>query len=156
MGRNRGFSQRISLLYSSGLRSLQQEHERNYLLSLCQSGYSSVDGVLFNKKQTMLLLYPPAKEGASCTVPQTAEALCDYAFCPTFYYKPVPRKYLKTVILPPNLHTIANPNSELYHDEVGTKEERIKAAFQDLLFNVQKDSAAHKELARYDLNYEFI
>jgi len=120
------------------------------------SDYSSVDGVLFNKAQNWLLLYPPAKEGASYTVPQTVEALCDHAFCPIFQFKPVPRKQLKTVVLPPNLHTVADPNLDWYHDEVGTKEERIKAAFQDLIFKVQKDSAAHKELARYDLNYEFV
>ncbi len=42
--------------------------------------YSSVDGVLYNKDQTELLFYPPAKRGCVFTVPETVEKIGDKAF----------------------------------------------------------------------------
>ncbi|MGD0350484.1 MAG: leucine-rich repeat protein [Verrucomicrobiota bacterium] len=43
------------------------------------SAYSSVDGVLFNKSQTMLIQWPGGK-GASYTIPNSATSIGDYAF----------------------------------------------------------------------------
>ena len=42
--------------------------------------YSSVDGVLFSKDQTVLIAYPGAKAAAQYTVPETVSIIADYAF----------------------------------------------------------------------------
>ena len=42
--------------------------------------FSSVDGVLFNKKQTELVRYPEGKEGVSYAVPKGVSTLGQYAF----------------------------------------------------------------------------
>jgi hypothetical protein len=41
--------------------------------------YSSVDGVLFNKNKTVLIAYPPGKQGAYI-VPHSVTEIGDYAF----------------------------------------------------------------------------
>ncbi|MCC8101131.1 MAG: leucine-rich repeat protein [Clostridiales bacterium] len=43
--------------------------------------YSSKDGVLFNKAQTELILYPMAKTGSSYTIPTGVTTIADGAFC---------------------------------------------------------------------------
>lgn len=43
--------------------------------------YSSTDGVLFNKAQTELILYPAAKSGTSYTIPSGVTTIADGAFC---------------------------------------------------------------------------
>lgn len=43
--------------------------------------YSSADGVLFNKAQTELILYPAAKSGTSYTIPSGVTTIADGAFC---------------------------------------------------------------------------
>lgn len=43
--------------------------------------YSSKDGVLFNKAQTELILYPMAKTGTSYTIPTGVTTIADGAFC---------------------------------------------------------------------------
>lgn len=43
--------------------------------------YSSVDGVLFNKAKTRLILYPAAKTGTSYTIPSGVTTIADGAFC---------------------------------------------------------------------------
>ncbi len=42
--------------------------------------YKSVDGVLYNKKQTELICYPPKKEGTAFVVPQSVIAIYGAAF----------------------------------------------------------------------------
>ena len=43
--------------------------------------YSSLDGVLFNKEKTTLLLYPMAKDGKSYAIPDTVVLISNNAFC---------------------------------------------------------------------------
>jgi hypothetical protein len=43
------------------------------------AGYSSVDGVLFNKAKTTLMLYPASKTGAY-TIPSSVTSISNYAF----------------------------------------------------------------------------
>lgn len=62
------------------------------------TGYCSENGVLFNGDKTVLMLYPPAKTGESCTVPAGVQELWDNCF----KYN----KYLKTVVLPDSLKSI--------------------------------------------------
>ncbi len=42
--------------------------------------YSSVDGVLFNKKKTELIAYPNAKKDADYTIPDGVKTLSEFAF----------------------------------------------------------------------------
>ncbi|MBQ8960044.1 MAG: leucine-rich repeat protein [Ruminococcus sp.] len=42
--------------------------------------FSAKDGVLFDKKKTVLYRYPPAKEGSSYTMPSTVKSISDGAF----------------------------------------------------------------------------
>ena len=42
--------------------------------------FSSIDGVLFNKDQTELILYPSAKVSTEYTIPSTVKKICDKAF----------------------------------------------------------------------------
>ncbi|MFA5046217.1 MAG: leucine-rich repeat domain-containing protein [Paludibacter sp.] len=42
--------------------------------------YSSLDGVLFNKDQTILILYPSGKTGISYSIPATATSIGDHGF----------------------------------------------------------------------------
>jgi hypothetical protein len=60
--------------------------------------YSSVDGVLFNKEQTDLILYPLAKTATTYTVPAGVTIIDGYAFA----FNPV----LEEIILPDGLFTI--------------------------------------------------
>ncbi len=64
------------------------------------SAYSSVDGVLFNKNLTTILQYPPAKAGASYTIPTSVTSVADYAFLYCLG--------LGSVSLPPNVGTVGN------------------------------------------------
>ncbi len=42
--------------------------------------FSSIDGVLFNKDQTELIIYPSAKVRSEYTIPSTVKKICDKAF----------------------------------------------------------------------------
>ncbi|TAK95541.1 MAG: leucine-rich repeat domain-containing protein [Verrucomicrobia bacterium] len=42
--------------------------------------YSSSNGILFNKSQTLLMLYPPAKSGSAYNIPASARNVDGYAF----------------------------------------------------------------------------
>jgi hypothetical protein len=55
------------------------------------SNYSSVDGVLFNKNQTMLIAYPPGKKG-SYSIPNTVTSIGSEAFygCPNLTNVTIP------------------------------------------------------------------
>ena len=58
------------------------------------------DGVLFNKDKTILVCYPPGKEGDTYTVPDSVERIGNYAF-----YK---CEQLKQIILPDGLKEIGD------------------------------------------------
>ncbi len=49
-------------------------------VSLCNTNYSSENGVLFNKDKTVLMCYPAGKSGHSYTLPSTVEAIDQEAF----------------------------------------------------------------------------
>jgi len=60
--------------------------------------FSSIDGVLFNKKKTELIRYPPAKNGKTYTIPSTVIKISGGAFdCCTG---------LKSIIIPDSVTTI--------------------------------------------------
>ena len=42
--------------------------------------YSDIDGVLYNKEQTVLICYPPARSGNTYEIPDGVSEICDYAF----------------------------------------------------------------------------
>jgi hypothetical protein len=44
------------------------------------TAYSSLDGVLFNKEQTILICYPTQKEGTSYIIPNSVTSIGDVAF----------------------------------------------------------------------------
>ena len=54
--------------------------------------YSSVDGILYNKRKTELLYYPPMKEGKSFTVPDSVKNITDLG-----------GRKLETIIIPDNV-----------------------------------------------------
>ena len=49
-------------------------------VDVLSSSYSSADGVLFDKAETTLVLYPQGKAGASYTIPNSVTAIGGYAF----------------------------------------------------------------------------
>lgn len=62
--------------------------------------YSAVDGVLFNKAQDALLLYPDHKTDTHYTVPSSVTQICYSAFCDN--------RYLKSITLSENLFFIGD------------------------------------------------
>lgn len=42
--------------------------------------YSDIDGVLYNKEQTVLICYPTSRNGESYEIPNGVSEICDYAF----------------------------------------------------------------------------
>ena len=42
--------------------------------------YSDIDGVLYNKEQTVLICYPTSRNGESYEIPYGVSEICDYAF----------------------------------------------------------------------------
>ena len=59
-----------------------------------------MSGVLVDKNVTKVIAYPAAKKAGSCTVPNTVETICDYAFAAN--------PYLRTVKLMSPLKTIGS------------------------------------------------
>jgi len=49
-------------------------------VAVLNSFYSSLDGVLFDKRQTALIRYPMAKAGSAYTIPNSVTSIGDYAF----------------------------------------------------------------------------
>lgn len=64
--------------------------------------YSSVDGILYNKRKTELLHYPPMKEGKSFTVPNSVKAITDLG-----------GRKLETIMIPDNVISL-DYNAFLY------------------------------------------
>jgi len=52
----------------------------NILVDEANNDFSSVDGVLFDKKQTKLIIYPSAKIGENYKIPDSVTSIDDYAF----------------------------------------------------------------------------
>ncbi|MDX2109139.1 MAG: leucine-rich repeat domain-containing protein [Verrucomicrobiota bacterium] len=51
-----------------------------FIVDPASSAYSSLDRVLFNKAQSVLIQYPSAKTGSTYTIPNSATSLDSYAF----------------------------------------------------------------------------
>jgi hypothetical protein len=52
--------------------------------------YSSVDGVLFNKNRTVLILYPKKKQGTSYTVPNSVTEIQSLSFAGNWMFSFAP------------------------------------------------------------------
>ena len=59
----------------------------SFTVSSANKKYSSSSGVLFNKKQTTLIKYPPAKSGDSYVIPKSVTSIDDNAFGSTVNLK---------------------------------------------------------------------
>ena len=62
--------------------------------------YISIDGVVYNKTKTSLIVYPNHRKATTCTVLSGVVSMDDNAFCDS--------KYLSEVILPSTLKTIGS------------------------------------------------
>jgi len=62
--------------------------------------YTSIDGILFDKNKTNILLYPCQKLGKTYSIPNTVKTIIDGVFSNN--------KYLKTILIPPSVENIAN------------------------------------------------
>ena len=106
--------------------------------------YSSLDGIMYDKNKTKLILYPPKKTGASFEIPNTVTTIGSYAFqgggggylntlkIPSsvnyIEYCGIWATYLSSVIVdnmtPPNLAqigaTLCNVSSSTLHVPVGS------------------------------------
>ncbi|MDX2109608.1 MAG: leucine-rich repeat domain-containing protein [Verrucomicrobiota bacterium] len=51
-----------------------------FIIDPANGVYSSFDGVLYNKAQSVLIRYPSAKTGSSYTIPNSVTSIGDYAF----------------------------------------------------------------------------
>ena len=60
--------------------------------------YSSLDGVLYNKKKTKLMQYPPANTRTSLSIPKTVQTIDSYAFAGS--------TKLQSVVIPQGVTTI--------------------------------------------------
>lgn len=72
--------------------------------------YSSIDGILFNKEKTKLILYPAKKTNQSYNIPNTVTEIGEYAFYNC--------KYLKEIDIP---NTITNINEGTFSNCVNLK-----------------------------------
>ncbi len=64
------------------------------------TNYSSTDGILFDKSQKTIMLYPCQKLGNSYQIPPTVKLIKDGVFSNN--------KFLKTILIPPSVETITN------------------------------------------------
>lgn len=64
------------------------------------TNYSSIDGVLFDKSQNTIMIYPSQKLGYSYKIPPTVKLIKDGVFSNN--------KFIKTILIPPSVETIAN------------------------------------------------
>lgn len=95
--------------------------------------YSDIDGVLFNKDKTVLLVYPEGKESESYTIPDTVTQVDNSAFgycC----------EELKDIVIPETVTRM--PNQALFTNK------------ENLTLHVKKDSSAEKYAIEY--NYFFV
>jgi len=113
--------------------------------------YSDIDGVLFNKKQTTLLLYPPGRTGKKYNVPNTVIKIADFSFYTLYDYTiNVGKKHLKTIVMPDNIKQFAN----LSNDYISSRKD-VRNMHSHFTFVVKENSTTHKTLAEFGLNIEF-
>ena|GEM_PF-2096814 len=118
------------------------------------SQMSDIDGVLFNKEQTTLLVYPLGKTETTYTVPSSVTKILDLAFLGSY-------RYLKTIVMPDDITQIANLSNEFYDfdpgyiPEINSEEDVVKWHHRHLTFIVAENSTTHKTLAEFGLNIEF-
>jgi len=77
----------------SGLKEITVDSQNDY--------YVSVEGVLYNKSKTNLIVYPPAKEGTEFAIPDIVTKIEDNAF--------YMNRYLKKLTIPANTVEFDNP-----------------------------------------------
>jgi len=116
--------------------------------------HSSIDGVLFSKSKTKLLLYPPGKTDVTYTVPPSVTYISDFALSPFWNGSEYSHPYLKTIILPPSITYFADFSTDMYDKEMSPLEV-LQENNMNFTFVVKKDSVTHETLEPFDLNIEF-
>ncbi|WP_317856422.1 GLUG motif-containing protein [Chakrabartyella piscis] len=69
-----------TLLYVEDIYNLFTHNTQMLYVSEDNPYYTAVDGVLFNKDMTTLMVYPSAREGSTYTVPESVTSIGSYAF----------------------------------------------------------------------------
>ena len=108
---------------SSSLENITVDKENLY--------FSDIDGVLFNKEQTLLISYPEGKQEINYTVPETVEQLA----VDSFGYHP----NIKNLTIKANVKKMPDGNMFVYPD--------------DITLHVEKNSAAEKYAIKFDIKY---
>jgi len=128
--------------------------------------YSSIDGILFNKNQTELIVYPIGKSSESYVVPESVTSIGNYAFCFC--------DTLKTVTIPENVTsikfaafhrcfgltgiTIENPKCEIY-DSASTINDghnnNSDICYSGTIYGY-KDSTAQTYAEKYNYAFDLI
>ena len=104
--------------------------------------YSSNDGILFDKSQSVLLAYPILKEALSYMVPISIERIDATAFGFTHFSYDSPYYYLKELTILSNV--IIFPDSNVF------------SALLDTVFFVESNSVAEQYAIKYGLNYQLL
>ncbi len=97
--------------------------------------YSDIDGVLFDKKQTILHTYPEGREQTRYEIPSTVTEISESAFgyrC----------RHLRELVIPSGVVTFPDYNMFVYPE--------------DITLFVQAGSAAEQYAKQYDLNYTVV
>ena len=100
--------------------------------------YSSLDGVLFNKEQTILLQYPMNKRGAAYIVPDTVREIGEQAFRGN--------NFLETLIINETLETL---DSGAFFDCSGLKEVYVNKDRPPFLYGASVFGDQHPERIIY-------
>lgn len=95
--------------------------------------FSSLDGVLFNKDQTVLLSYPEGKESPDYVIPDSVTEIDEAAF--GYHTK------LKNIYIPSSVQKISEYNIFIYPD--------------DIVLHVKKDSVGEAYAKRHELSYVY-
>jgi hypothetical protein len=109
--------------------------------------YSSVDGVLFNKNKTTLIVYPPAKQGAY-TIPNGVVTIGEHAF--------ILHTGLTSVTIPSSVMTVAKDAffgcRSLVSINVATDNTHYSSV-DGILFNKNKTTLIHYPRSKQDSIY---
>lgn len=89
----------MGYIHNQGLYYVGCKYLKNIFVDKDNPYYTDVDGVLFNRERTELIVYPPEHDNTSYIIPSGVEKIMPYAFCGTVYW-------LKKIIVPASVKLI--------------------------------------------------
>lgn len=124
-------------------------------VNLQNADYSSVDGVLYNKDNTQLLLYPCGRKG-DFKIPDGVKTIASGAFCSAPYITGVTIPESVTTIEFSAFVTCSGLESVFIPKTVKTIEDGAFVLCDNAVLNVSENSAAHKYAVKNGMKFKLI